>query len=102
MSERASGSFAYRPALDGLRAIAVAAVIAYHFGYGWARGGFLGVDAFFVLSGYLITTLLLVEFRSAGMIHLRAFLGPAREAIAAGPVPDARGRRTLGGLHLAH
>src|ERR1017187_9353838 len=49
----------YRPALDGIRAVAVLAVIAYHFGYRWAPGGFLGVDVFFVLSGYLITSLLL-------------------------------------------
>jgi hypothetical protein len=42
-------AFGYEPALDGLRAVSVAAVIAYHLGYGWARGGYLGVDAFFVL-----------------------------------------------------
>ena len=63
----------YQPALDGLRAFAVAAVIAYHFGAGWATGGFLGVDAFFVLSGYLITTLLLTEFGRRGHISLPAF-----------------------------
>ena len=55
--------FAYQPALDGLRAVSVLAVIAYHNGYVWAVGGFLGVDAFFVLSGYLITTLLVLEYR---------------------------------------
>ena len=63
----------YQPALDGLRAFAVAAVIAYHFGAGWAAGGFLGVDTFFVLSGYLITTLLLTEFGRHGHISLPAF-----------------------------
>jgi len=63
----------YQPALDGLRAFAVAAVIAYHFGAGWASGGFLGVDAFFVLSGYLITSLLLTEFGRRGHISLPAF-----------------------------
>jgi peptidoglycan/LPS O-acetylase OafA/YrhL len=63
----------YQPALDGLRAFAVAAVIAYHFGAGWAAGGFLGVDAFFVLSGYLITTLLVTEFGRRGHINLPAF-----------------------------
>ena len=63
----------YQPALDGLRAFAVAAVIAYHFGAGWAAGGFLGVDAFFVLSGYLITTLLLAEFGRRRHISLPSF-----------------------------
>src|SRR5262249_19968333 len=58
---------------DGLSAFAVAAVIAYHFGAGWASGGFLGVDAFFVLSGYLITTLLLTEFGRRGHISLPSF-----------------------------
>ena len=55
----------YLPALDGLRALAVAGVICYHGGLAWAGGGFLGVDAFFVLSGYLITTLLLREWGSS-------------------------------------
>src|SRR5207244_10769654 len=53
--------FGYHPALDGLRAAAVLAVIAYHFDYSWAKGGFLGVDTFFVLSGFLISTLLVLE-----------------------------------------
>jgi peptidoglycan/LPS O-acetylase OafA/YrhL len=65
--------FGYRPALDGLRAVSVLAVFAYHLDYEWAAGGFLGVDAFFVLSGYLITSLLLVEHGRAGTISLRAF-----------------------------
>ena len=55
-------SFGYKPALDGLRAVAVLAVILYHLDYHWARGGYLGVDTFFVLSGYLITSLLLTEW----------------------------------------
>jgi peptidoglycan/LPS O-acetylase OafA/YrhL len=66
---------AYQPALDGLRALAVGAVIAYHLNAGWARGGFLGVDAFFVLSGYLITSLLLGEWRQSGTIKFAAFWG---------------------------
>jgi peptidoglycan/LPS O-acetylase OafA/YrhL len=61
----------YRPALDGVRAIAVLAVIAYHFGEKFP-GGFLGVDIFFVLSGYLITGLLLKE-RARGRISLPLF-----------------------------
>jgi peptidoglycan/LPS O-acetylase OafA/YrhL len=63
----------YRPALDGIRALAVAAVLAYHGGLSHAVGGFLGVDAFFVLSGFLITSLLLSEWRSRGRIGLTAF-----------------------------
>ncbi len=65
--------FSYKPALDGLRAFAVVAVIAYHLGYGWARGGFLGVDTFFVLSGYLITSLLVTEWSATGAISRTKF-----------------------------
>ena len=54
---------AHIPAIDGLRALAVASVFAYHADVGWARGGFLGVDVFFVISGFLITALLLAEWR---------------------------------------
>jgi peptidoglycan/LPS O-acetylase OafA/YrhL len=50
--------------LDGVRAVAVVAVLAYHAHYGWARGGYLGVDVFFVLSGFLITRVLLSTHRS--------------------------------------
>ena len=63
----------YQPALDGLRALAVGSVIAYHLGFGWARGGFLGVDAFFVLSGFLITSLLLREWDTSGAIRFARF-----------------------------
>ncbi len=59
--------------LDGLRAIAVAAVVTYHLGYDWLPGGFLGVDLFFVISGFLITTLLLAELEKRGHIELGAF-----------------------------
>ena len=61
------------PRLDGLRGLAVAGVIAFHLGYVWAPGGFLGVDIFFVLSGYLITSLLLTEHARTGRIDLRRF-----------------------------
>jgi len=63
----------YAPGLDGMRAISVLAVMAYHLEYEWARGGFLGVDVFFVLSGFLITSLLLAEWRTRGTIELAAF-----------------------------
>lgn len=63
-------------ALDGIRAVAVAAVLAFHGGLPGVPGGFLGVDVFFVLSGYLITSLLLAEWtRSGGRIDLAAFWG---------------------------
>ncbi|HMF83751.1 MAG TPA: acyltransferase family protein [Acidimicrobiia bacterium] len=61
------------PALDGVRALAVAAVLLYHGDVSWAPGGYLGVDAFFVLSGFLITSLLLAEWRNEGRIALGAF-----------------------------
>lgn len=53
-------NLAYRPEIDGLRAIAVVPVILFHAGLPWFSGGYVGVDVFFVVSGYLITALLLV------------------------------------------
>jgi peptidoglycan/LPS O-acetylase OafA/YrhL len=61
--------------LDGMRAFAVIAVILYHAMPSWATGGYFGVDVFFVLSGFLITTLLLGEWRGTGGVGLRAFWG---------------------------
>ena len=61
LSRPADTPHGYRPALDGVRAAAVLSVLAYHLGVTWLPGGFLGVDIFFVLSGYLITSLLLAE-----------------------------------------
>ena len=63
----------YLPALDGLRAFAVAGVFAYHLGFGWASGGYLGVDLFFVLSGFLITSLLIEEWVTTARIRLGSF-----------------------------
>src|SRR5215207_5273721 len=54
----------YLPGIDGLRALAVIAVLLYHSGLPWIPGGFLGVEVFFVISGYLITALLLAEWTS--------------------------------------
>ncbi|MDE3087656.1 MAG: acyltransferase [Acidobacteriota bacterium] len=75
------------PALDGLRALAILGVLAYHLNLGWASGGFLGVDLFFVLSGFLITSLLLEEAASKGRIRLGQFWA-------------RRGRRLLPALFL--
>ncbi|ARJ52020.1 acyltransferase family protein [Staphylococcus lutrae] len=63
----------YMPGLDGLRAIAVIAILIYHLNPQWLPGGFLGVDTFFVISGYLITSLLLTEYHNTGRIALLKF-----------------------------
>ena len=76
-----------QPALDGLRAVAVAAVLLFHGGVAAAPGGFLGVDVFFVLSGFLITSLLCSEFRRTEIIRLGRFWA-------------GRARRLLPGLFL--
>ncbi|CAN5658535.1 peptidoglycan O-acetyltransferase OatA [soil metagenome] len=66
-------TLSYLPGLDGMRALAVIAVLLYHAGLSWVPGGFLGVEVFFVISGYLITALLLAEWREKGSIDLKAF-----------------------------
>lgn len=63
----------YQPGLDGIRAISVVAVMLYHAGFGWMHGGFYGVEVFFVVSGFLITSLLLDERATTGTIGLRQF-----------------------------
>jgi len=63
----------YSPALDGLRALSVIAVLLYHAGLKWIPGGFLGVEVFFVISGYLITSLLLSEWVEKGCISFSNF-----------------------------
>src|ERR687894_1117737 len=79
-----TGSLPYLPGLDGLRALAVIAVLLYHAGISWIPGGFLGVEVFFVLSGYLITALLLAEWRTKGSVDVKAFwLGRARRLLPA-------------------
>ena len=59
--------------IDGLRAIAVTAVVLYHLGISWIPGGFLGVDLFFVISGYVITRLILDSINRSSALDLRAF-----------------------------
>ncbi|SHI26793.1 acyltransferase family protein [Desulfosporosinus lacus] len=66
-------SIGYMPGLDGLRALAVFAVIAYHLNLTWVPGGLLGVSLFFVLSGYLITNILLKQWEQSGGIDLKDF-----------------------------
>lgn len=72
-TRRNSTPMGYQPSLDGLRAISVIAVIFYHAGFGWMHGGFLGVEVFFVVSGYLITSLLLEEQEGNGVVRLSQF-----------------------------
>ncbi|MFJ3829151.1 acyltransferase family protein [Streptomyces sp. NPDC090046] len=64
---------AFRPDIEGLRAVAVLAVLAFHAGIPWTTGGFVGVDVFFVISGYLITGLLVREAITTGRIRLGDF-----------------------------
>ncbi len=66
MPRPVEGSSPYNPGLDGIRAVAVLGVVAYHLDLGWASGGLLGVGVFFVLSGYLITDLLVAAIRRRG------------------------------------
>lgn len=73
VSGHAHRSLHYRPALDGLRAVAVTAVIAFHLDPRLLPGGWLGVDLFFVLSGFLITSLLMAEYRHWGSIDVLGF-----------------------------
>jgi peptidoglycan/LPS O-acetylase OafA/YrhL len=63
----------YLPALDGLRAVAVAAVLLFHADLPWMEGRHLGVTVFFTLSGFLITGLLLAEHHETGTLDLKAF-----------------------------
>lgn len=73
MPKTKSATSRYMPGLDGLRAIAVLAVIAYHLDFGWASGGLLGVGVFFVLSGYLITDQIAAELHREGRLDLKRF-----------------------------
>ena len=73
MATNGAGGARHINAIDGLRAVAVVAVLAFHADVGVARGGFLGVSLFFTLSGYLITTLLLREYAADGTISIRRF-----------------------------
>lgn len=73
MDRRPRSSLPYLPGLDGLRAVAVAVVVLYHAGVEWLPGGFLGVEMFFVLSGFLITGLLSREVETTGRARLPRF-----------------------------
>jgi peptidoglycan/LPS O-acetylase OafA/YrhL len=66
------GSLEYRPAIDGLRAVAILSVFVFHLNHHWLPGGFLGVDVFFVISGYLITSIIFKECKD-GSFSLKRF-----------------------------
>jgi peptidoglycan/LPS O-acetylase OafA/YrhL len=77
-------SLGHIPGLDGVRALSVLAIIAFHSGLNSVPGGYYGVDAFFVLSGFLITSLLVKEWGSSGTVRLRRFwAGRARRLLPA-------------------
>ena len=99
----------YVAGLDGIRAVAVLCVIAYHLDVPWAQGGRLGVGAFFTLSGYLITDLLLGSYRRFGNLGLGQFWLPrARRLLDPCPRNQRRRRRGCGlngraaGAHRPH
>jgi peptidoglycan/LPS O-acetylase OafA/YrhL len=73
VDSRPAGRPSYRPQIDGIRALAVAAVVVFHLGADWLPGGFIGVDIFFVLSGYLISGLLISEAEWHGRVSLSRF-----------------------------
>ena len=73
MSTKGAESTRHISSIDGLRAIAVTAVVLYHLGISWIPGGFLGVDLFFVISGYVITRLILDSINQSSALDLRAF-----------------------------
>src|SRR5271154_6425468 len=80
----AQSGIGYYGGLDGLRALAIVGVLLFHGGVVWAGGGFLGVEAFFVLSGFLITSLLVAEWRRSSRIALGPFwAGRARRLLTA-------------------
>jgi len=64
----------YRPDIDGLRAIAVLAVVGFHAFPVWVKGGFVGVDIFFVISAYLITSLLLLNLRRGQFSYVQFYI----------------------------
>jgi len=73
MNSKSAEGTRHIASIDGLRAIAVTAVVLYHLGISWIPGGFLGVDLFFVISGYVITRLILDSINQSSALDLRAF-----------------------------
>jgi len=89
--EHAPPRLGYIPALDGLRALAVVAVLLYHADQGWIPGGFLGVDVFFVISGFLISGLVLDYLRAGKFTMSGFYLRRARRIFRMRASPGAAG-----------
>lgn len=81
-----ANDWGYRPHLDGLRAVAVYLVVLFHGGLSWFQGGYVGVDLFFVLSGFLVTNVLLADAANGGIRFLRFYARRARRLIPAASV----------------
>ncbi|OCP38548.1 acyltransferase family protein [Ensifer sp. LC163] len=79
----------YRPEIDGLRALAVAPVLLFHAGFGFLGGGFAGVDVFFVISGFLITSTIHREIRE-GSFSIVSFYERRARRLAPPPIPAGR------------
>lgn len=94
-------SASYRPDVDGLRAVAVLAVIVYHFNAAWLPGGFTGVDIFFVISGYFIIGIIMRELRD-GKFSLVEFWERRVRRIAPAMIVVLGGRDGCIVLRIAH
>jgi peptidoglycan/LPS O-acetylase OafA/YrhL len=78
-----ASSLTYRPEIDGLRSLAVLPVILFHAGFTWFSGGFVGVDIFFVISGYLITSILAAEIAQGRFSIIKFYERRARRILPA-------------------
>ena len=103
-SRRGISRVPYLPGLDGVRALAVVAVMLYHAEVSWLPGGFLGVEVFFVISGYLITLLLIAEYEKSGRISLKGFWSRRARRLLPALVGLVAGLLTLASLvpYLRH
>ncbi|SHL99173.1 Acyltransferase family protein [Nitrosospira sp. Nsp11] len=76
-----AGGFRYRAEVDGLRVIAVILVVLFHAGFEWFSGGYIGVDVFFVISGYLITSIILSEHKAGKFSNVSFYERRARRIL---------------------
>ena len=90
---RKGATLAYLPALDGIRGVAMLGILGVHAGVYLTAGGFFFLDSFFALSGFLITSLLIVEWRKRGTIKLGAFWARRARRLLPGALRHADRRR---------